>query len=114
MMNLTGKQVFAIVIAVLGVLMASTAQLTELFGPGVTKTIVSVAGLTNSVLASILAVLTSQGHTVTAVQAMPGVERITVNEQANATLASLAVDPNNAKISAASGSESAVQASANG
>lgn len=113
-MNLTGKQILAIVIAVLGVLMASTAQLNELLGPTLAKVISTTAGLTNSVLASILAVLASQGNLVTDVQSMPGVEKITVNARANTTLASLAVDPNNAKISAAAGSESAVSSTARG
>lgn len=111
-MTLTGKQWIAIVIAVLGVLMVSTTQLTDLFGPGVAKSLVSVAGLVNSILASILAVITSQSATVTDVQAMPGVEKITVNDRANSTLASLAVDPANRKIEAAPGDQAAVSATA--
>jgi hypothetical protein len=47
----------AILIAVLGVLMASTAQLNDLFGPPLAHSIVSVAGLLNAIIASILAVL---------------------------------------------------------
>ena len=97
-MNINHKQVLAIVIAVLGVLMVSTTQLTDLFGASVAKTIVSVAGLCNSILASVLAIISSQAGLVKDVQAMPGVESIVVNKQANQTLAALAVDPANAKI----------------
>jgi hypothetical protein len=112
MMNLTGKQLLAITIAVLGVLMASTAQLNDLLGVNVAKTVVSIAGLTNSILASILAVLASQGNIVTDVQAMPGIDKITVNARANTTLATLAVDASNPKITAAPGSEEAVLSTA--
>lgn len=97
-MNLNSKQVIAIVIAVLGVLIGSTAQLTDLFGPSTTKAVVSIASLANSVLSSILAVITSQGSTVKDVLAMKGVENIDVNRQANPTLAALAMDPTVDKI----------------
>lgn len=107
-MNLTGKQIIAIAVAVLGVLITSTAQLTDLFGSRLAHNIVSIAGLTNSILASVLAALTSQSQMLTQVQDMPGVERITVNKDANSTLAALAVDPANAKIAPAPGAESAV------
>lgn len=97
-MNINHKQVLAIILAVLGVLMVSTTQLTDLFGPHVAKTVVSVAGLMNSILASVLAIISSQAGLLKDVQAMPGVESIVVNKQANQTLAQLAVDPANAKI----------------
>jgi drug/metabolite transporter (DMT)-like permease len=114
MIQLTGKQILAIVIAVLGVLMASTAQLNDLLGPTLTKTVVSIASLTNSVLASILAVLASQGNLVTDVQAMPGVEKIMVNKEANSTLAGLAVSPVNSKIEAVAADAAAISATAHG
>lgn len=59
-MGLNRNQFFAISVAILAVLMASTAQLNDLFGPQVAKTIISTAGLLNGVLGSILAVLTGQ------------------------------------------------------
>ena len=97
-MNLNGKQVISIVGAILSVLMISTAQLTDLFGAGVAKSIVSVAGLGNLVLQSIMTAITSQGSQVRDVLAMPGVQKIDVNAAANQTLAAIAIDPNVDKI----------------
>jgi hypothetical protein len=98
-MNLNGKQVIAIIVAVMSVMIGSTAQLTDLFGVNVAKTIVSVASLGTSVLSAILAVLTSQGSMIMDVKNMPGVEKIDVNAMANKTLATIAVDPQQDKIS---------------
>ncbi len=111
-MNLTRNQVLAIVIAILGVLMASTAQLTELVGPNATKWIQSMAGISNSALAAILAVITGQSGIIKDAQAMPGVEKITVNAQASPMLATLAVDPVNQKIEATPQAIRAVQETA--
>ena len=97
-MNLNGKQIISIVGAILSVLMISTTQLTDLFGTGVAKSIVSVAGLGNLVLQSIMTAITSQGSQVRDVLAMPGVEKINVNAAANQTLAAIAIDPNVDKI----------------
>lgn len=113
-MNLNGKQLISIVIAILGVLMISTAQLTDLFGPTLAKSVVSTAALLNSVLASIMAVITSQGSTVKDVLAMPGVDKINVNASANQTLAAIAVDPTINKISATPQAQAAVEATAKG
>lgn len=100
-MNLNFNQIVAITIAVLGVLAASTVQLTDLFGPMAAKTVISVATLLTSVLSAILAAITGQGSMVRGVQDMPGVEKIVVNSEANKTLAQLAVDPQQPKIEAA-------------
>lgn len=113
-MNLNGKQVISIAIAVLGVLMISSTQLTDLFGPTVTKSVTAAAALLNSILGSTLAVLTSQGSTVKEVLAMPGVDKLDVNAKANQTLAELAVDPTVDKISATPQAQSAVAAIARG
>lgn len=99
--NLTGKQVLSIVVAILSVLMISTAQLTELLGPTIAKTIVTVAGLSNTIISSIVAALSGQASLVQDVRSMPGVERIEVNEKANQTLAKLAIDPLEDKIEVA-------------
>lgn len=113
-MNINRSQVLAISIAVLGVLMVSTSQLTDLFGPTVTKSIVSASALLNSILGSILAVITSQGGQVRDVLAMPGVDKINVNANANQTLAAIAVDPTVDKISPTPAAEAAVTATAQG
>ena len=113
-MNLNINQVLAIALVILGVFVASTAQLTDLFGPAVAKTIVSVSGLFMSILSGIVGVLTGQSSQIKAVQAMPGVEKIVVNAQANSTLAGLAVDPAQEKIETAPGAGAAVARTAAG
>ena len=100
--------------AILGVMIGSTAQLTDLFGPHVTKEIVTIASLANSFLSSILVVITGQSSTVRQVLAMPGVERIDINAKANQTLASLAVDPNVNKIAPTQAAMDVVTATAKG
>jgi hypothetical protein len=97
-MNLNRNQIIAITIALLAVLGGSTAQLTDLFGPAMTKIIIAVSTLGTTALSSVLAVITSQGGQVRDVLAMPGVQKIDVNAAANQTLAQIALDPNVDKI----------------
>src|ERR1700694_2310580 len=111
-MNLNTNQQIAIVLVVLGVLTASTAQLTDLFGPLASKYIVSASGLLVSIFSGILGVITGQGGQLRDVQAMPGVERITVNAAANQTLAAMAVDQSQPKIEIKAGAENTVAATA--
>lgn len=111
-MNLNRGQVISIIIVVLGVLVASTAQLTDLFGVNATKYITSASTLAMSILAGINTILQGQGSQIAAVQAMPGVEKIVVNARANDTLATLAVDPAQNKIEASPGAVAAVQRTA--
>lgn len=115
-MNLNGTQTIAIIIAVLSVLSGATAQLTDLFGAIIAKDLVSGAGLVTAVLSSVLAVITSQGSQVKSVLAMPGVDSIKVNAQANSTLAQIAVstDPALAKIEPVANAETKVAAIAKG
>ena len=67
MNNLTTSQKFQIALCVLGVCVASTGQLTDLFGPQVTKYIVSAAGIGVSALSGIGAILTGQSNQIQAV-----------------------------------------------
>lgn len=113
-MNLNAKQIISIIGAILSVLMISTAQLTDLLGPTAAKSLVSIAGLFNMILSSVMAAITSQGSTVKDVLAMDGVAKINVNEKANATLAALAIDPKQDKISPTVAAQSAVEATAKG
>lgn len=113
-MNINLKQALAIAGAVLAVLAVSTAQLTDIVGLPMAKTIVSMAGLLNAVISSVLAVISSQAGLVADVQAMPGVEKITVNAQANQTLAGMAMSDNNPKVRAEPGNEAAVNEAAKG
>lgn len=111
-MNLTNKQYVAIAMAVLAFLSASTGQMTEFLGPMTAKQIAGGASFINGILAAVMAAILGQGSLVKDVQAMPGVEKITVNAAANKELATLAVDPTNSKIEPKVGSESAVEQTA--
>jgi len=113
-MNLTRNQIIAITLAILGVLAGSATQLTDLFGPNVAKTAVTASSLVQTILASILAVMTGQTAQVKDVLAMPGVEKLTVNAAANQTLSAIAVDPKVDKISPATGDINAVTETAKG
>ena len=97
-MNLNRNQIIAITIALLAVLAGSTAQLTDLVGPALTKTIIAASTLGTTALSSVLAVITSQGGQVRDVLAMPGIEKINVSAAANKTLAEIAIDPSVDKI----------------
>lgn len=111
--NLTPLQWFAVTLAILGVLGASTVQLTELFGGTVAKSIVTASTLLTSILSSIMVPLTGQSAQIRAVNDMPGVSSIVVNEKANPTLAAIAVDPNS-KVEAAPSAQKIVEATAKG
>lgn len=97
-MALNRNQILAIIITTLAVLMASTAQLNDLFGPKETKIIISAAGLLNGILSGILAIITGQAGMVRDVAAMPGVDSIKVNAQASQVLAAVATDPEQPKV----------------
>ena len=117
-MNLTTVQKIGLAIGVLGFLATAGTQLTDIFAPfgslapTIVKEIVSLSGLISGVLGIVLAFITGQANAVKAVQEMPGVEKIVVNAQANAALATLAVDPTNPKIQTLPQDKAAVQATA--
>lgn len=98
MANLNGKQLMLIAGALLSALVLSNTQLSDLFGDGIAKKIVSAAALINLILQGITAALTGQSQMVKQVLDMPGVAKIDVNSSANKTLAALAVDPTVDKI----------------
>lgn len=112
-MSLTNKQYLMITMAVLAFLSASTGQMTDVFGPALAKNISSGAGFLNGILGSIAAIILGQASIVKDVQAMPGVEKIEINKQANPTLAGLAVDPGNTKIEPKAGQEGSIATIAN-
>jgi hypothetical protein len=113
-MNINNKQVLSIAIAVLSVLAVATSQLTNIFGAGIANEIVAVAGLLNTVLSSVMAVMTSQGSLVRSVAAMDGVENIDVNRKANKTLANVVLDKNVDKVNAVQSDEAAIKKTAEG
>lgn len=112
-MNINLKQGISVVVAVLGVLVISSAQLTDLLGPTVAKAVISLSSLAMSILSGIQVALTSQGATVKDTLAMPGVEPLRINADANKTLAAIAVDPDQPKIAPVAGQERAVNDIAN-
>ena len=95
---LTSKQWFQIVSGVISGLITGAAFMQTLFGQSVTLQIIAGLGLSNIILSSVGAALSGQGADVKSVLDMPGVEKLTVNSQANQTLAKLAVDPTIDKI----------------
>ena len=114
MLNLNAKQLLSIIGAILSVLMVASAQLTDIFGAGVAKTIVSMSGLANLIIQSVMTALTSQTNTIKDVALMPGVDSIRVNSQANQSLAQVAMDPANEKVSPTTQAAAAVEATAKG
>ena len=111
-------QKIALSIAVLGFLSGATTQLTDIlapfgsFAPVIVKEIVSLAGVVSGILGVVLSFMTGQAKQVQTVQAMPGVEKIVVNEKASAALATLAVDPAQDKIEVTPQAQRVVEATA--
>ena len=115
---MTSIQKIALSIAVLGFLATAGTQLTDILSPFgsmaplIVKEIVSLSGLVSGVLGVVLSFMTGQASQIKAVQQMPGVDKIVVNEKASPALATLAVDPAQAKIETAPGAAQAVKATA--
>ena len=97
-MNLSGKQWVGIIGVILNTLMTSTALFTKLWGADVASMVIMGVGTVNTMFSGIGVILASQTNTVRDVLAMPGVEHISVNSQANSTLAAMAVNPDIDKI----------------
>ena len=115
-MNVAQK--LALAIGILGFVASGSTQLTDIFSPlgsvapTIVKEIVSLAGFSSGIMGVVLAFITGQGSMVKEVLAMPGVEKIDVNEKANAVLATIAVDPLQPKIVALPEAMNAVAATA--
>ena len=112
-MNLTPLQIIGIILAVNGALTGATAQLTDLFGPIVAKDIVSLASLGSAILGGIITALSGQASQVKNVLAMPGIEKVTVNAQANQVLSAMAVDRAVDKIAPTPAAQADVEKKAN-
>jgi len=113
-MNITRNQWFLIVGTILSAIVTSTAYFTDMFGPTVAKEIVGTAGFLNMILSGIAVAFAGQGQTVKDVLAMPGVDGLTVNKNANQTLASIAMDPTQDKIAPTPADASKVDQTAKG
>lgn len=99
MLNIQPKQWFQIVSGFVASLITGAALLNPIFGEAMALKIVAVLGIINLALSSVSTALSGQAQLVKDVANMPGVEKITVNAQANPTLATVAVDPKVDKIS---------------
>jgi hypothetical protein len=96
--NITQTQWVAFVIGGCSFLGGATAQLTSLFGANGATYIASACALVSGIAGVFLMATTGQSAQVKQVLAMPGVDKIDVNAQANQTLSALAVDPSVNKI----------------
>lgn len=99
---ITRNQWLQIVAVVFSACIAASALWTQLFGQNTATIIISLLGLANTILAGVTYVLTGQAQQIKDVAAMPGVDRVSVNAQANTTLAQVATDPAQAKVGATS------------
>lgn len=113
-MNLNTKQWLGLIGALLSVMIASTAQLTDIFGAGTAKYIISIASMVNAFLQTAQTIISTQTALVKDVQSMPGVESIQVNKNASPVLAQMAVDPAQAKVDIKPGDEVKVNTVATG
>lgn len=115
---MTTVQKIALAIAMLGFLAGAGTQLTDIFAPFgsiapvIVKEIVTISGFISGGLGIYLSFVTGTASQIQAVQAMPGVDRIVVNEKASAALATMAVDPTNSKIQTSPQAQQAVRATA--
>ena len=112
--NLTPAQIIILIITTAGVLNGSAAQLTEWFGPKMAHNIISIISFGQTLIGAWAMALTGQGSQIKDVLAMPGVDHISVNAQANPTLAAIAVDQNVNKIAPTPAAMDAVTATAKG
>jgi hypothetical protein len=111
--NLTATQWIMLGVATAGFLNASTAQLTEWFGAKVAHDIISGIGFIQGLVGAWVVALTSQGSVIKQVLAMPGVDKIDINANANSTLAAIAIDPKEDKIAPTPAAMQQVTATAN-
>lgn len=88
--NITALQWIGIVLIVNGVLTGSVNEMTDLLGAVWAKHIVSLCVMGSGICGGLITMFGGQGAMIKNVAAMPGVERITVNGNANQTLAQAA------------------------
>lgn len=98
MLNIQPKQWFQIVSGTVSGLMTSAALFQQLLGQETALLVVAALGIINVVISSVGTALSGQAQLVKDVAAMPGVEKITINQNANPTLAAVAVDQNVDKV----------------
>ena len=113
MFGLNAGQTLAVGVGILSALATASAQLTTLFGAHGATMITAVCTLGTLVLSVPLTMLFTQTQQLKAVTEMPGVEKISVNAAATATLAALALDPTQGKIAPTPDAAQAVRTTVN-
>lgn len=98
MLNIQPKQWIQITSTILASLITSAALFETLLGQQVAIKLIAALGIMNIVVGSIGTAVSGQAQLVKDVAAMPGVERISINQNANPTLAAVAVDPTQDKV----------------
>jgi len=93
MLSLTPLQIIGIVLIINGALTGSVNEMTDLLGAVWAKHVVSLAVIGSGICGGLVTMFGGQGSQIKRVLAMPGVEKISVNGQANSVLATMAVDP---------------------
>jgi hypothetical protein len=97
-LNITPLQWIGIVLIVNGAITGSVNEMTDLVGAVWAHHAVSIATIGSGICGGLVTMFGGQGSQVRNVLAMPGVENMKVNAQANPTLAAIAVDPSQTKI----------------
>lgn len=113
-MKLTPMQIVGIILLANGVVTGSVNEMTDLIGAVWAKHLVSFAIMGSGFCGGLVTMFGGQGYQVKSVLAMPGIEKISVNGTANATLAQMAVDPKQDKIAPTPAAMTEVAATAKG
>ena len=108
------KLILNILSSVNGGLITASALFTTLIGQGLATKLIAGLGILQIVVSSINSNLSTQSNSVASVAAMPGVEKITVNNAATPALAALAVDSTQAKIAPSNGNRPQLETIAKG
>lgn len=114
--NLTLLQWIGAVLVVNGALNGSLNELTDLFGSVWAHHVLSICTIGSAICGGLIMLFGGPGAMVKQVAAMPGVEAITVNANANQALAQIAVSnaPEAAKVEAIPTAVARVAATAKG
>ncbi|EJN10463.1 hypothetical protein PMI42_06239 [Bradyrhizobium sp. YR681] len=115
--DITTLQWIGIVILFNTTLLGGAGQLGDLsLSPGMVKAVLAVATLGNGFLGGLVTMFGGQGSMIKTVAAMPGIEQISVNSQANQTLAQIATSgaADAAKVEATPAAQRAVGQTARG
>lgn len=97
-----------------GGLITGAALLNPLVGESLALKIISGLGICQIIVSAVNSNLSTQANTIKEVAAMPGIDPLSINKQANATVAALALDPANHKIAPALGATPTLESIAKG